>query len=257
MQTRPRLLTMNSNKTLKGAKLGYTTYILYLSPNTQNNKGINLCASASKGCIEACLYQSGGARFTKIQEGRINKSNYFLNSRSEFMLQLHKEIRNIITKHNKIQGAYKLNRKGEISIYKKFCIRLNGTTDIPYDKLKFANGNNIFQEFPQVQFYDYTKNIHAIRRNYIADYSNHYLVFSRSETNQTECLEALSLGYSIAVVFKTKPKQYLKHNVVDGDETDLIFTYPKNSVIGLSYKHASVKGGSDINKQAMLSGFVV
>ena len=38
---RQTLLTTNNTKTLKGAKLGYKTYIMYLAPYTQNSKGIN------------------------------------------------------------------------------------------------------------------------------------------------------------------------------------------------------------------------
>ena len=36
------LLSTNNAKTIKGGKLGYTTYIMYLAPFTQNSKGINL-----------------------------------------------------------------------------------------------------------------------------------------------------------------------------------------------------------------------
>jgi hypothetical protein len=41
----------------KGEKLGYTTYIMYLAPYTQNSKGINLCSHASVGCAKACLFE--------------------------------------------------------------------------------------------------------------------------------------------------------------------------------------------------------
>ena len=36
------LLSTNNSKTIKGEKLGYMAYILYLAPHTQNSKGINL-----------------------------------------------------------------------------------------------------------------------------------------------------------------------------------------------------------------------
>ena len=59
------LLSTENAKTVKGEKKGYTTYIMYLAPHTQNSKGINLCPHASEGCAKACLFGSGSARFEK------------------------------------------------------------------------------------------------------------------------------------------------------------------------------------------------
>ncbi len=39
---------------------------------------------------------------------------------------------------------------------KKPAIRLNGTSDIQWEKIDIE-GQNIFEMFPQIQFYDYTK----------------------------------------------------------------------------------------------------
>jgi hypothetical protein len=36
-------------------------------------------------------------------------------------------------------------------------VRLNGTSDIPFENIKFMDGKNIFELFPEIQFYDYTK----------------------------------------------------------------------------------------------------
>jgi hypothetical protein len=38
------------------------------------------------------------------------------------------------------------------------------------------------------------------------------------------------------VVFKKLPKKYLGRKVIDGDETDLRFLDPKNSIVGLIAK---------------------
>jgi hypothetical protein len=35
------------------------TYIVYMSPFTDNSKGINVCSHASKGCADSCLVGSG------------------------------------------------------------------------------------------------------------------------------------------------------------------------------------------------------
>ena len=32
----------------------------------------------SEGCAKACLFNSGAARFNRVQAGKINKTEYFL-----------------------------------------------------------------------------------------------------------------------------------------------------------------------------------
>lgn len=251
------LLTTQSKKTLKGSKFGYTTYISYMSPFTQNNKGINLCPNASEGCAVACLYQSGNARFSQIQVGRINRSNSFLADRQKYLLELVHEIRKAVVRHEKMINDVSYNNKGKVLRYKKFAVRLNGTSDISFEKFKIVDGKTIFELFPNVQFYDYTKNIKKLERVKAMGLTNYHLTFSRSETNDKEVDKAIEMGYNVAVVFDKLPKTYKGLEVVDGDETDLRFLDKQNVIVGLTYKRASVKGGTEINRQAKASGFVV
>lgn len=252
-----KLLTTHSYKTLKGMKKGVTTYIMYIAPYTQNSKGVNLCSHASVGCAKACLFNSGNARFNSIQVGRINKANYFIENRTAFMEQLFVEITAIVAKHKKMDVDAKYNKKGIVSYYKKFAIRLNGTTDIPFEKYKFEDGKNIFEKFPDVQFYDYTKNLMRLKRVKDMKLKNVHLTFSRSESNEADCKKAIELGYNVAVVFKKFPNEYLGLNVINGDETDLRFQDKKNVIVGLLYKRASVQGGTEINNDAHSNGFIV
>jgi len=123
---RKPLLSTNNFKTMKGEKLGYLTYILYMSPFTANSKGINVCSHASKGCAEACLVGSGfGGMYINVMEGRKAKTEYFLSERVEFLTQLKNEIGKAIAK-NKDKAIV--------------TIRLNGTSDIPYEKFKIFEG---------------------------------------------------------------------------------------------------------------------
>ena len=103
-RTPNNLLSTNNAKTIKGEKVGYTTYIMYLSPHTQNSKGINLCSHASKGCAKACLFSSGAARFDNVQEGKMNKTEYFLADRVKFLNQLDKEVAKAVKMHNLVEG---------------------------------------------------------------------------------------------------------------------------------------------------------
>jgi hypothetical protein len=235
---RKPLLTTNNVKTMKGEKLGYKTYILYMSSYNDNSKGINLCSHASIGCAKACLVGSGlGGLYTSVQQARRNKSEYFLSNRIEFLNQLVNEITKIV-------------KKSENDFIP--TIRLNGTTDIRWEKFKLPNGKNIFEMFPTVQFYDYTKN--HLRFNQTLP-SNYHLTFSRSENNNEKAMELLKRGFNVAMVFNKTPEEYKGFKVINGDETDLRFLDEKNVVVGLKYKNLTGKGAN--NKEAFESGFAI
>ena len=233
------LLTTNNAKTIKGEKLGYTTYIMYLAPHTQNSKGINLCSHASKGCAKACLFSSGAARFNRVQQGKINKTEYFLADRKGFMEQLDAQI-------TKIKGMAKHQTSENIPV-----IRLNGTSDIPFEKFKIREGKNIFELHPTIQFYDYTKNHIRFEK---PQAPNYHLTFSMSEDNKEKSLELLNKGHNVAMVFGVKnetdlPSEYKGFKVINGDESDLRFLDEQNVIVGLKYKLLTGKGTSGVNKE--------
>jgi len=233
------LLSTNNNKTVKGEKYGWTTYILYMSPFTQNATGKNVCSHASKGCAEACLFGSGfGGMFSGVEKGRMNKTNYFLADRTAFLLQLHKEIEKIVKKHTKLE--------------EKICIRLNGTSDLSFEKFKIKDGKSIIELFPEVQFYDYSKNY--LRFDRVLP-ENYHLTFSRSEENEEQVERLLANGHNVAIVFDELPATYKGYKVVNGDLSDLRFEDEKNVVVGLKYKKMTGKGAD--NKKAFLSGFAL
>ena len=235
------LLTFNNAKTIKGQKKKFVTAILYMSPFTQNSKGVNLCPMASNGCASACLFESGfGGIYTNVKQGRIEKTEFYLSNRIVFLDKLVVEISKL---EKKFQGS-------EFTL----AIRLNGTSDISFEKQITSNGKTIFDTFPNVQFYDYTKNYTRFRKVLP---SNYHLTFSRSEINNDIAMDLLSKGNNVAMVFDTLPTEYKGYKVVNGDETDLRFLDDKNVVVGLKYKKVTGKGGAEKNKEAMLDGFVI
>lgn len=236
---RTALLSTNNAKTIKGEGKGYITYILYMSSYTANSKGVNLCSHASKGCAESCLVGSGfGGMYTGVMKGRIAKSDYFLSDRVEFLQQLKKEITRAVEKHKK-DGAI-------------VTIRLNGTTDIRFEKFRIFDGLNIFEIFPDVQFYDYTKNY--IRFDSALP-ANYHLTFSRSETNHAKALELLNRGINVAMVFDKLPDTFEGYKVINADLDDLRFLDPKGVISGLKYKKMTGKGVD--NTKAFTSGFAI
>ena len=113
------------------------------------------------------------------------------------------------------------------------CIRLNGTSDIGWQKL------GIFEQYPEVQFYDYTKGIKRIMEN---DHANYHLTFSRSESNHKTVERVLAdTSVNVAAVFSTKrndglPTSYMGRRVIDGDLHDLRFLDAQNCIVGLRAK---------------------
>jgi hypothetical protein len=132
------------------------------------------------------------------------------------------------------------------------AVRLNGTSDIPYENIIIRDGKNIFQLFPDITFYDYTKNHTRFKKELPANYS---LVFSRSEVNEEKALQLLASGVNVAMVFETVPATYKGYPVSDGDESDLRFLEKSGFIIGLKYKKLTIKGGD--NKAGLAAGFVI
>lgn len=204
-------------KTVKGEKFGYLTGILYLAPANEAGFG-NLCPNASAGCLLSCLYTAGRGAMSNVKQARIRKTRLFFTDKAKFLETIFQDISNLIK-----NGA-----KEE----KKVCVRLNGTSDVPWERL------GIFDKFSDVQFYDYTKS--ASRA---VDFAlgklpkNYHLTFSRSESNETSALNVLANGGNVAAVFGGKlPEKWNGYKVIDGDESDLRFNDEKNVVVGLKAK---------------------
>lgn len=210
-------------KTAKNKKHDkYLSAILHLAPSKLS--GYNACPSASKGCAMACLNSAGRGRFNNVQQARIRKTKLFFQDQATFFKLLIADINSLVTK------AKKLNK---IPV-----VRLNGTSDIGYENIKPLNGLTIFEMFPMVQFYDYTKE--AIRLVKPLP-KNYHLTFSLSEVNERMAGLALKRGFNVAVVFKKIPEQYRLNNisakVISGDDHDLRFLEGhKGLIIGLTAK---------------------
>ena len=122
------------------------------------------------------------------------------------------------------------------------CFRFNLTSDIPWENVLFQ-GKNMMQHFPDVTFYDYTKNVKRMIDFINGKFpKNYHLTFSRSESNAAHTDLIMNMGGNVAVVFRKKlPKTYKGKVVVDGDTNDLRFLDPKNCVVGLVDKGKAKK----------------
>jgi hypothetical protein len=237
-----KLLSIDTNaKTVKGQKYGYLTGILYMSPSDLS--GVNLCPMAkTAGCEEPCLNTAGRGAFNNVQQARLRKAQWFNTDKQSFMLQLVKDIEALERKAKKL---------GLIPL-----VRLNGTTDIRWENVTFdyefihekVRTITIFQLFPDITFYDYTKisNRKDIPNNYDLTFS-----YSGVKGFYTHVLKAISQGLRVAVVFRDKnklPVKFMGLNVVNGDNSDIRHLDPKGSIVAL---YAKGKARND------KSGFVV
>jgi len=221
----------------KTAKNTIETHILYLMPSNRNSKRINLCPDASEGCIDVCLVDAGLASvYTSVNIERGLRTEMYLQERQKFCEQILKELDLLNKKAIKKSGIIE--------------IRLNGTSDLDFvGIIKNRCGFDILS-FSNLQFYDYTKSIGKLKK-YIAN-PKYVLTFSRSEKNEKECLEALSLGANISVVFSHKkpfPAQYLGTDVISGDVADDVMLKVSGKILGLKAKGSKAKND--------VSGFVV
>lgn len=203
-----KLLSVSTDaKTTKGESLGFLTGILYLAPATTTKW--NTCSMAKIAqCDKACLYTAGRGAMNSVQKARIRKTEWLFENTESFMLQLAEDITKLVAKAKKL-GLTPL-------------VRLNGTSDIRWETIEVSyTKKNIFQMFPEVQFYDYTKDVN--RKDLPANYD---LTFSYSgvEGFQPFVAKALKKQMRIAVVFRKEqdiPSTFMGIPVVSGDNSDV------------------------------------
>jgi hypothetical protein len=224
-----------SNRT-KGAK--FLSAILYLLQ--ENLSGVQMCAWATDSCKEICLGTNSGhaamvetgAKTNVVQIARLKRTLLFSNHREEFMNGLRKELNAMVKKAEKkgVQAAF----------------RFNGTSDFPIETL------GIMEEYPTVQWYDYTKSKARMMKFLSGKLpSNYHLTFSYSPENEESAKEVLTAGGNVAVVFNEKTKKvkgerqlptfvgsrFLGHEIIDGDIHDLRFDDLQGGyVVGLTRK---------------------
>ena len=201
------------------------TYAMYLAPHKIS--GHNVCPYSTPECRVGCLYNSGhGGVIKSVKNARINRTKLFFENRDKFMGILINEI------------TYFYNRAKKDNY--NFSIRLNGTSDIEWENV-YYNGKTVFEYFPDVQFYDYTKNP---KRMLFKDLPKNYdLTLSYTGRNLNWCMDVLNKGKNVAVVFNTTkkadnalPETWKGFKVFDGDHTDYRPDDMKGVVIGLRYK---------------------
>ena len=219
------ILGESSAKTIKGEKIGYLTGIVYLVPDEK------LCPFAiMAGCFNPCLKSAGRGAFNSVQKARAEKTAFFKENQRAFMLSLCADVWSL---------ARKADRLALIPL-----VRPNGTSDIPFENI-LIDGKTIFQMFPLVQWYDYTK--HPSRNLTGKTAGNYDLTYSFSAiTPKPISIKGLTnpANRRTAVVFKSQidiPANFRGWQVIDGDNTDVRHIEPSRVVVALYAKGKAKK----------------
>ena len=216
----PRSLLSSSAKTHKSAKVGVLSKILYMP------SGI-FCPAASDACRKSCLgHTSGHMGQQRAATARDRRAALYLEDQNVFMTMLRGELWSL---------AAEAHASSLIP-----AMRLNGASDVVWELLH----REIFDEFPMIQFYDYTKMKHRMMGDFLEGRiknrtwpANYHLCFSGDGNRPEHSCEVLQAGGTVALVFWPElPTTWLGSPVVDGDEHDARFLDPKGHIIGLRAK---------------------
>ena len=225
-----KLLSVEADpKTKKGRARNYLTGILYLFPHKAF--GFDICPAAERAqCAEPCLNLAGKGAMTSVQASRIRKTWLFHFEREWFMAQLYRDIEAL---------ERRAAREGL-----RPAVRLNGTSDINWEEIRFGNGKYSLMEcFPMIQFYDYQKYFRLPKNR------NYHVTFSYSAAPEFQVLlrKAMKFNLNIAAVFKGQfPVTFLGREVIDGDTDDLRFLDPEGVVVGLRAKGPAKRSASPL-----------
>jgi len=253
----PRLFSTDNAKAAKASGYGYLNAVHYMAPHKLGGVG-NLCSHASPACIALCLGQySGQAAMVSdletdtnpTRESRKLKAQLFMRARGDYMNRLARDI-------------VKLDAQATRESL-KLCVRLNGSTDIVWERISFAIDAKtakalrlpdmagrvvtLPQLFPAIQFVEYTKNPTRLGKAP----RNLDLTLSYSGNNAQACVDALLAGHNVAMVFHGGlPETFAGFPVIDGDKHDLRHLDAKGGyIVGLTPKGRKAKKDT--------SGFVV
>ena len=172
------------------------------------------------GCARPCLESAGMGVFSNVKAGRQRKTDWWHSDRSGFLDQLRKELTNF-DKLCKRQGV-------------KAAVRLNVLSDIPWEK------HGIPQEFPDIFFYDYTKNSSRLGKTP----DNYDLMFSYSGEAEYQKFvpKAVKSGAPMSVVFRgAMPDTFMGRRVINGDASDLVNVKAGSVIVGLVAKGKAKK----------------
>lgn len=255
------LLTSKGNtkleKTRKSEKVIIGSLSLRPSHKVTDANGkvlLNTCPWATKGCSDVCVLEKAGCNvYSNVKRQRDLKSEFLAYQPDAFVAILKQDLKRLIVMRDNL--AKKTKKKKQ-----RIFVRLNTASDIQWEKYP-----DIFSEFPEIEFYDYTKGIHRLNAKLP---KNYHLTYSWNEdSNAGKVQDLLENGFNVAMVVSAKywhgkmeeipatlPIGGESYRVVDGDKHDI--RHPdwdgKGAIVALRSK-----GGQHNLAKGIKSGFIV
>lgn len=146
--------------------------------------GREACTWRSRGCTKACngLF-SGGNNMPNTRRAMIERKIFFFERREEFKAQL-------------VEELHGLNRKADREGF-RVAVRLNVSSDIVWERI----WRELFDLFPGILFYDYTKASLRHRPELPRNYALSHSVCENSR--YSDIREALESGRNIVAAFNS------------------------------------------------------
>jgi hypothetical protein len=210
----PRQLLSSSAKLDKCESVGVLARVLYLTPGT-------FCPSATRGCLESCLgHTSGRMCFSTHTAARDARTALYLERPIVFVKRLRAEL--TLLEAEALQYGLRP------------AVRLNGTSDLFWERIE----PNLFSDFPDIQFFDYTK-INQRMLDFLDSVfpANYHLTFSVDACSSNQAAFVIGRGGNVAAVFWPHlPKTWWGFPVINGDTHDARFLDPSGVIVGLKAK---------------------
>lgn len=196
------------------------TLALALMPH-KIGKVANVCAFEDQ-CAKTCVAFSGKGTMSTVQKARTMRTTYMAAQPKRFFWLIVAELD-------------RANRTGDT-----IAVRMNAFSDLRWERI----APWIFDRYPGIRFYDYTKHplasrpVDTLPRNYRLTYS------ASPKTTADEFAANLRNGRNVAVVFPNRanttthrlPNRLAGFRVIDGDKTDERYADPSGVVVGLRRK---------------------
>jgi len=270
----PTYLLGSNPKMAEGSDRCWLSAGLSLAPWTV--AGVpNLCPFASKGCSTSCLAVSGQAEATlkHATAGRVKRTKLLFTpeTRPAFAAWIEQEVGYWMDLTSRDSAKWPAGfrkalgwREGDVCSGKyRLGLRMNVLSDIRWDGMPLpwadSKKQTMMTRFPDLQFYDYTKNPHRMTALLEGRFpKNYYLTFSWSEINADFAFHVLDRGGCVAMAFDTRkksskraadalPSEFCGYPVIDADthdfrfldredHADLIKSYGTGVICGLRLK---------------------
>ena len=248
----PAANNVKLRKSLKEKKININEILTCsLAPGTVSGV-MNTCPGSSKQCRESCLFYCGMNKFYNNTIIKINRTVTLHCQPDRIFCHCVIDIRNAVKEYGNV--AVRFNTTSDLTLWYENTLSYDEVKKTPNHENTYKEflenniGKTIRQMFPNVVFYEYTKN-----KKMVALYQNNvgpnYLATSRHESNERWCKKLLRHGIPCAIIYTGKlPRMIWGYPVVNGDIHDYIWVHSKWKrtpyILGLAAK-GSAKDNTD------------